>query len=139
VGVGRGLRPQRARQLGLPRPPRCRAPTHQRRLLPLPPAHDLEDETALPRRPDWLEGIVALPDQLFYNTGINTYIWIVTNRKARKRKGKVQLVNAVALSKMRKSLGNKRNELLDRQIEAITRIYSTFADSENSKIFDNEV
>jgi type I restriction enzyme M protein len=88
---------------------------------------------------DWLEGIVALPDQLFYNTGINTYIWIVTNRKTRKRKGRVQLVNAVDLySKMRKSLGNKRNELSDRQIEAITRIYGTFADSEHSKIFDND-
>ncbi len=88
---------------------------------------------------DWLEGIVALPDQLFYNTGINTYIWIVTNRKARKRKGQVQLVNAVDLySKMRKSLGNKRNELTDNHIADIVRIYGSFAESEHSKIFDND-
>ncbi len=88
---------------------------------------------------DWLEGIVALPDQLFYNTGINTYIWIVTNRKTRKRKGKVQLVNAVDLySKMRKSLGNKRNEMRQEHIEEIVRIYCSFTESEHSKIFDNE-
>ena len=88
---------------------------------------------------DWLEGIVALPDQLFYNTGINTYIWIVTNRKARTRKGKVQLVNAVDFySKMRKSLGNKRNELAERQIVEIVRTYGDFAEAEHSKIFDND-
>jgi type I restriction-modification system DNA methylase subunit len=88
---------------------------------------------------DWLEGIVALPDQLFYNTGINTYIWIVTNRKAHQRKGKVQLVNAVDLyTKMRKSLGNKRNELAERQIAEIVRTYGDFAESELSKIFDND-
>ena len=88
---------------------------------------------------DWLEGIVALPDQLFYNTGINTYIWIVTNRKARRRKGKVQLVNAVDFySKMRKSLGNKRNELTDNHIAEIVRMYGSFAESEQSKIFDND-
>jgi len=88
---------------------------------------------------DWLEGIVALPDQLFYNTGINTYIWIVTNRKARTRKGKVQLVNAVDFySKMRKSLGNKRNELTDNHIAEIVRMYGSFAESGQSKIFDND-
>ena len=88
---------------------------------------------------DWLEGIVALPDQLFYNTGINTYIWIVTNRKARQRKGKVQLVNAVDFyTKMRKSLGNKRNELVEQQIAEIVRTYGDFAESEHSKIFDND-
>jgi type I restriction enzyme M protein len=88
---------------------------------------------------DWLEGIVALPDQLFYNTGINTYIWIVTNRKARQRKGKVQLVNAVDFyTKMRKSLGNKRNELAERQIVEIVRTYGDFAEAEHSKIFDND-
>ena len=88
---------------------------------------------------DWLEGIVALPDQLFYNTGINTYVWIVTNRKARERKGKVQLVNAVDLyTKMRKSLGNKRNELSDRQIADIVRIYGSFAECDHAKIFDND-
>ena len=61
---------------------------------------------------DWLEAIVALPDQLFYNTGISTYIWIVTNRKRPERRGKVQLIDARGFcQKMRKSLGNKRNEL----------------------------
>jgi type I restriction-modification system DNA methylase subunit len=86
--------------------------------------------------PNWLEGIVALPDQLFYNTGINTYIWIVTNRNQRKRRGKVQLVNAVDLFvKMRKSLGNKRNLISDEHIEQIVALYGDFEDSGNSKIF----
>jgi type I restriction enzyme M protein len=59
---------------------------------------------------DWLEGIVALPDQLFYNTGISTYIWVLTNRKEKNRKGQVQLLDArLFFGKMRKSLGNKRN------------------------------
>jgi type I restriction enzyme M protein len=88
---------------------------------------------------DWLEGIVALPDQLFYNTGINTYIWLVTNRKQRKRRGKIQLLNAVDFfAKMRKSLGNKRNLISDDQIAEIVRIYGAFEESEHSKIFDNE-
>jgi type I restriction enzyme M protein len=88
---------------------------------------------------DWLEAIIALPDQLFYNTGISTYIWIVTNRKERARRGKMQLVNAVDFyRKMRKSLGNKRNEIDAEQIAEITRIYGDFADSEHSKIFDND-
>lgn len=88
---------------------------------------------------DWLEAIVALPDQLFYNTGIFTYIWIVTNRKAKERKGKVQLLNAVSFfEKMRKSLGNKRNFIADAQISEITRLYGDFEDSKFVKIFDNE-
>jgi type I restriction enzyme M protein len=89
---------------------------------------------------DWLEAIVALPDQLFYNTGISTYIWIVTNRKARERKGKIQLINAVDFyRKMRKSLGNKRNEIGDPgQIAEITRIYGEFQEGEHCKIFDND-
>ena len=63
---------------------------------------------------DWLEAIIALPDQLFYNTGISTYIWIVTNRKSEERRGKVQLINAAGFFvKKRKSLGNKRNEIGD--------------------------
>jgi type I restriction enzyme M protein len=87
---------------------------------------------------DWLEAIVGLPDQLFYNTGIFTYIWIVTNRKAPERKGKVQLINAVSFfEKMRKSLGNKRNYITEKQIENITRLYGDFTDGEFSKIFDN--
>jgi type I restriction enzyme M protein len=89
---------------------------------------------------DWLEAIVALPNQLFYNTGISTYIWIVTNRKTRERKGKIQLINAIDFyRKMRKSLGNKRNEIGDPdQIEAISRIYGAFEEGEYCKIFDND-
>lgn len=88
---------------------------------------------------DWLEAIVALPDQLFYNTGIATYVWVLTNKKPKKRKGKVQLINAVSLyQKMRKSLGNKRNELSDDHIATITRTFGKFQKSEISKVFDNE-
>lgn len=88
---------------------------------------------------DWLEAIIAMPDQLFYNTGISTYIWIVTNRKNPVRKGKIQLINAVDFFvKMRKSLGNKRNEISPEQIEEIVRIYGDFKEGEYSKIFDNE-
>ncbi len=93
---------------------------------------------------DWLEAIIAMPDQLFYNTGIYTYIWVVTNRKPIKRRGKVQLINAVGeFVKKRKSLGNKRNEIGDGeegrpdQIAEITRIYGDFSDSPTCKIFDN--
>ncbi len=94
---------------------------------------------------DMLEGIIALPDQLFYNTGISTYIWIVTNRKNKDpmkgpvRTGKIQLVNAVDFyQKMRRSLGNKRNEITEEQIREITRIYGEFKENEYCKIFDNE-
>lgn len=94
---------------------------------------------------DMLEGIIALPDQLFYNTGISTYIWIVTNRKNSDpmrgpvRTGKIQLVNALDFyQKMRKSLGNKRNEITEEQIKEITRIYGEFKENEYCKIFDNE-
>jgi Type I restriction-modification system methyltransferase subunit len=88
---------------------------------------------------DWLEGIVALPDQLFYNTGISTYFWIVTNRKKAERRGKVQLVDARELfTKMRKSLGNKRNEISLDQIAEITRLYGAFEENERVKILPNE-
>ncbi|MDQ3847051.1 MAG: type I restriction-modification system subunit M [Bacteroidota bacterium] len=88
---------------------------------------------------DMLEAIIALPDQLFYNTGISTYIWIVTNRKAPERRGKVQLINACSFyQKMTRSLGNKRNEISDEQIKTITRIYGDFTEEEYCKIFDNE-
>lgn len=88
---------------------------------------------------DWLEGIVALPDQLFYNTGISTYFWIVTNRKKPERRGKVQLVDARELFiKMRKSLGNKRNEIGPDQIAEITRLYGAFEDDERVKVLPNE-
>ena len=87
---------------------------------------------------DWLEAIIALPDQLFYNTGIFTYIWIVTNRKSKERQGKVQLINAVSIfEKMTKSLGNKRNYITPRQIAEITRIHADFAEGPHSKIFNN--
>jgi type I restriction enzyme M protein len=88
---------------------------------------------------DWLEAIVALPDQLFYNTGISTYIWVVTNRKPASRKGKVQLINGVEMFlKMRKSLGNKRNELAAGHVAAVATVYGNFASGENAKIFDND-
>ncbi len=88
---------------------------------------------------DWLEAIVAMPDQLFYNTGISTYLWIVTNRKPKHRKGKVQLINGVELfQKMRKSLGNKRNELSKAHIETIATIYGEGSSGEIAKIFDNQ-
>ena len=89
---------------------------------------------------DWLEAIVALPDQLFYNTGISTYIWIVTNRKPKARKGKVQLINGVELfQKMRKSLGNKRNELgYDGTSTDIVRAVRRVRGRRRSKVFDNE-
>jgi type I restriction enzyme M protein len=88
---------------------------------------------------DWLEAIVGLPDQLFYNTGISTYVWVVTNRKPKERKGKVQLINAVELFvKMRKSLGNKRNELSDENIAEVVKLYGDFRESERSKVFEND-
>lgn len=92
---------------------------------------------------DLLEGIVALPDQLFYNTGIPTYIWILSNRKNDDlskgviRKERIQLVDATNFYvKMRKNLGNKRHEITDQQISDITRIYGDFKENEYSKIFD---
>jgi type I restriction enzyme M protein len=87
---------------------------------------------------DWLEAVVALPTELFYNTGIATYIWVVTNRKTKKRQGSVQLINAVDFyEKMRKSLGNKRCYISDEQIKEITKIYSRFQNEEHSKVFNN--
>lgn len=88
---------------------------------------------------DMLEAIIALPDQLFYNTGISTYIWIVTNRKEKERKGKIQLINAVDFYvDMKKSLGEKRHEISEEQIKQITQIYGDFKDGEYCKIFPNE-
>ena len=87
---------------------------------------------------DWLEAIVALPDQLFYNTGISTYLWIVTNRKERRRRGKIQLIDATSFfAKMRKSLGNKRKEIAGDQRDEITRLYGQYTEGEFVKIFDN--
>ncbi len=88
---------------------------------------------------DWLEAVVALPDQLFYNTGISTYFWIVTNRKTTERRGKVQLVDGrTFFTKMRKSLGEKRKEISAEQIDEITRLYADFVEGDCVKIFPNE-
>ena len=88
---------------------------------------------------DLLEAVIALPNQLFYNTGISTYVWVISNKKPAERKGKVQLINAIDFSKkMSKSLGNKRNEISNKQIAEITKIYGDFRPNEFSKIFDNK-
>ena len=88
---------------------------------------------------DWLEAIVALPEQMFYNTGIGTYVWIVTNRKDQSRKGKIQLIDARARWKpMRRSMGDKRRYLGDDDITRIVCEYGAFVESETCKIFDNE-
>ncbi|MEA2238445.1 MAG: type restriction enzyme protein [Thermoanaerobaculia bacterium] len=88
---------------------------------------------------DWLETIVALPDQLFYNTGIATYVWIVTNRKTSRRRKKIQLINATSFfQRKRKNSGMKRNEISPSQIAEITRIYGAFVSGPYSKIFDRD-
>ena len=88
---------------------------------------------------DWLEAIIALPDQMFYNTGILTYIWVLSNRKERKRKNKVQLIDATGyFQRMRKPLGEKRKELSEDNIADITQIYGGFMETEASKIFDTK-
>lgn len=88
---------------------------------------------------DWLECIIALPKNIFYNTGIPTYIWIVSNKKEAKRKGKVQLINAVDLfEKLRKNLGQKNCEMTPAQVEEITNLYMEFRETEISKIYPNE-
>lgn len=89
---------------------------------------------------DLLEAIIALPNDIFYNTGIATYIWVLSNKKkGTKREGKVQLINANGLfEKRRKALGNKRNDIPETAIEEITRIYGDFRETEISKIFNTE-
>lgn len=88
---------------------------------------------------DLLDCIIQLPNDMFYNTGIATYIWILSNKKPGHRAGKVQLINASEFyNKMRKSLGNKRNELSKEHIDNITKIYGDFVENEYSKIFDND-
>ena len=85
---------------------------------------------------DWLQGIIALPEQLFYNTGIATYVWVLSSKKSSPRKGKVQLISASSFwVAMRKSLGDKRREISKEQIEEITDIFRGFEASEISKIF----
>ena len=100
---------------------------------------------------DLLEAIIALPDQLFYNTGISTYIWILTNNKSSERKGKIQLINATGSTtdksvkktpfweKMGKSLGNKRKFITKEQITYITKLYEDFEENEFCKIYDNNL
>lgn len=88
---------------------------------------------------DLLEAIIALPNDIFYNTGIATYIWVLSNKKAgTKREGKVQLINANGLfEKRRKALGNKKNDIPENAIEEITHIYGEFRENEISQIYDN--
>lgn len=88
---------------------------------------------------DWLEAIVALPLNLFYNTGIATYVWVISNRKPEHRKGKLQLIDATLRYKpLRKNLGKKNCELSPEDIESITRTFIDFEETHESKIFPNE-
>ena len=104
---------------------------------------------------DWLEAVIAMPDQLYYNTGISTYIWILSNKKSADRKGKVQLINATGTKdeetgqnpnrfwqKMPRSLGNKRKEIPEngdtKGIGYVTKIYGEFTEGEFCKIYPNE-
>lgn len=88
---------------------------------------------------DLVEAIIGLPKDMFYNTGISTYIWILTNRKEGDRKGRVQLIDGRDMFvKLRKGLGSKRNELSQQNIDAIVSLYAGFQDGEHSKIFRNE-
>ncbi len=92
---------------------------------------------------DWLEAIIALPEQMFYNTGIGTYVWLVTNRKEKRRKGKIQLLDARDVwtaggsEDNKRSLGDKRRHITNAQIAEIVQLYGRQGDGEASKIFDN--
>jgi type I restriction enzyme M protein len=92
---------------------------------------------------DWLEAIIALPEAMFYNTGIGTYIWIVTNRKEKRRKGKIRLLDARAVwtaggsEDNKRSLGDKRRHITEAQIIEIVKLYDRQNDSETVKTFDN--
>ena len=87
---------------------------------------------------DWLECIVSLPDQLFFNTGISTYIWIVSNKKDKKRRGKVQLIDGSSFyEKMKKNLGDKSKSISDTQRDELVKMYRDFTEGEHSKIFPN--
>jgi len=84
---------------------------------------------------DWLDAVIALPDQMFYNTGINTYIWLVSNKKPAHRKGRVQLIDGTRhYQKMKKSLGNKRNELFPLHIGELVRLYGDDAHNATSQV-----
>ncbi|MCP3956629.1 MAG: SAM-dependent DNA methyltransferase [bacterium] len=87
---------------------------------------------------DWLEAIVALPPNMFYNTGIATYVWVLTNKKPEHRRGKVQLIDATKWFKpLRKNLGKKNCELTEEDIQRICDVFLAFEETEGSKIFDN--
>lgn len=88
---------------------------------------------------DWLDCIIALPKDLFYNTGINTYIWVFANKKKVERLGKVQLINAVDFCKpSAKSLGNKRNDILEEHVRQVLQLYLDFKENEYCKIIPNQ-
>ncbi len=88
---------------------------------------------------DWLECIIALPDKLFFNTSISTYIWILTNRKSEARQGKIQLINAVDFfDKMKRNLGDKGVFISDSHIRQIAELYTDFEENEHSKIYPND-
>lgn len=88
---------------------------------------------------DLLEAIIALPTDLFYNTGIQTYVWILSKNKRKERRGKVQLINADKFyHKLRKAVGDKKNEITPEDRKIITHLYADFEENENSKIFKNE-
>ena len=88
---------------------------------------------------DWLECIVSLPDRMFFNTGITTYIWIITNKKSKVRKGKVQLIDGTSFSTgMKKNLGNKGKYISDDQIQTLFNIYQSNREEDFCKIFPNE-
>ena len=88
---------------------------------------------------DWLEAIVALPKDLFYNTGINTYVWFISNAKSPERRGKVQLINAVDICHpAKKSLGSKRNDILEDDVKRILDLYLNFEENDNCRIFPND-
>ena len=88
---------------------------------------------------DWLECIIALPDKLFFNTSISTYIWILTNRKSEARQGKIQLINAVDFfDKMKRNLGDKGVFISDSHIRQLVELYTNFEETEHSKIYPNE-
>ena len=92
---------------------------------------------------DWLEAIIALPEQMFYNTGIGTYVWIVTNRKTQRRKGRIQLLDARDVwaaggsEDSKRSLGDKRRHITASQVTEIVQLYGRKTDGETSKVFDN--
>jgi len=88
---------------------------------------------------DWLECIISLPDNLFFNTGITTYIWVVTNKKKFNRKGKIQLINGESFfTVMRKKLGEKRKLISESDLDSLLKMYQSFENSKYSKIFPNQ-